>query len=209
MMARPRTSLLQRCCEGSFRSRHHWRLLAVEPELPVVVLAELQQRARAAGEEEHRSLACEFDRRLSRLTAEERGVLVEAAAVAEANGSVPEALCRDDADLPVAGFGPLRVRVEAAAAQFLEEAGGEASAAEWLLHDLLTLVAERLDSVRAQLLRDGLMIEGSRGQRRAHPLLVQERDLARELVRRLQEFEATVRKRVMTGRSLSELLDLR
>ena len=208
-MARPRTSLLQRCCEGSFRARHHWPLLARELNLPVVGLAELQQRARPAGEEEQRSLACEFGRRLSQLTGEERSLLVEAAAVAESDESPAEAAYGDDSDLPVGDVGPLRLRVETAAAQFLEEAEAEASAAEWLLRDLLVAVAERLDSVRAQLLRDGLMIEGSRGQRRAHPLLVQERDLARELVRRLQEFEATVRKRVMTGRSLSELLDLR
>jgi hypothetical protein len=174
----------------------------------VVGLAELQQRARSAGEEEQRSLACEFGRRLSQMTVEERCLLVEAAAVAESDESPADAAYGDDSDLPVGDVGPLRLRVETAAAQFLEEAEAEASAAEWLLRDLLVAVAERLDSVRAQLLRDGLMIEGSRGQRRAHPLLIHERDLTRELVRRLEEFEAAVRKRAFAARSLSELLDV-
>jgi hypothetical protein len=208
-MARPKKSLLQRCREASFRPRHHWPLLASEPDLPAVGLAELQERARTACEEEQRSLACEFSRRVSRLTEEERRLLDEAAAMAGSDGSRPETVCREESGLPVGEVGPLRLRVEAAAARVFEEAEVEASAAEFLLHDLLMAVAERLDSVQAQLLRDGPMIEGSRGQRRAHPLLVHEQGLTRELVKRLQEFEVAVRKRACVGRSLEELLDLR
>lgn len=104
--------------------------------------------------------------------------------------------------------GPVRVRLEAAVAELLEGAGVELSATEWLLHDLLVDVAERLDSVRAQILCDGPITSGSRGQRRAHPLLSHERELSRDVVRRLREFEAAVRRRSYAGRTLSELLGL-
>jgi hypothetical protein len=207
-MGRPMTSLLERCLHGSFRPRHHWSLLATEPDLPVPAMAELQQRARVADEPDVRALARDLAKRLCALTELERSQLEAARAETDQVGRQqsisfgPDAISSgpEDAEARTPRF---RQALEAALAMLLQHADSELTASERFQFELLVSAVDRLDAVRSQIAGDGLMIVGSRGQERAHPLLALERELSRELGERLSHFESRVARRADGERLMS------
>ena len=196
-MARPKTSLLERCCGGSYLPHKHWALLEGEPDLPVPALAELQRRARNAGDQEQRALARELKGALSGLSELERSQLEASRVGPEPRGGGQQ----QDSAPGTAGSVPpeagsresrLRAALEVALRDLLERVGSELTSSEQLSFELLAMTVERLDAIRSQVGRDGLMVTGSRGQQRAHPLLAQEIQLSRELSDRLRSFESLV-----------------
>ncbi len=58
----------------------------------------------------------------------------------------------------------------------------------------------RLDGIEEQLDRDGLVVAGSRGQLRSHPLVKNERELLREIRLSLRQLERAVAQRAQLER---------
>jgi len=205
-MARPRTSLLARCCERSFRPRHHWMLLAAQPELPLPSLAELQREAQVSDPDRQRALARVFKQKLDRLDDQQHAILEAARRDREQLGEQPSPAELGGAAAATMLPPALADRLAAAVAELLERTQVELTAAELLHRDLLVAAVERLDDVRAQIARDGVTVAGSRGQQRAHPLLPLEAKLIADLDRRMREFTTRVNRRSITQIPTDQLL---
>src|SRR5262249_10982225 len=210
-MARPRKSLLERCCRNSFRPRHHWALIAGELDLPVAALAELQQQARDCDDETQRALAQEFARRLGALSERERAMLDRAREPADRSPQQPQSDHSDEPqsfDARSGGPGPLAARLQTAPAETVDRESGEPTAPRRLALELLLGDVQLLDSTRARITLDGPMLAGSRGQQRAHPLLTHISGLSREISEQLQAFETRVSRRAGAGPTFEELLNI-
>jgi hypothetical protein len=190
-MARPRKSLLVRCLERSFRPRHHWRLLAADPVLPVRRLAELQRQTRT-GDRDRRELARAFAPQLRHLSDRERDTLRRHQTK---NDSPPVADWAGDEDdeppLPWGETDPL-ARVEATLEVLRARIGGEFTDLEQLQASCFRHTARRLIDVRQTINREGTTVKGSRGQPRPHPLLTHEHTLTTDLLLRLPRFQRQV-----------------
>ena len=199
-MARPKKSLLQRCLERSFRARHHWPLLASEPDLPCRSLAELQQRAREAEtEDEAKEIGRVLEPTLATLSPEEWRLLLQAQSPAAADDSGQQE--------PPPATSSRRERteaflaaVEAALAELSTRFHTELTAREEIEAELIRRAAERLAEIGQRLAEEGLTASGSQRQLRPHPLIAFEAGLRHEITQNLRQLEFRVDNRAMLER---------
>lgn len=81
------------------------------------------------------------------------------------------------------------------AADVQELGGGNAAEVDLVLLELVVRQGERLEEVRLILAEEGPTVTGSKGQRRPHPLLAAEGQLARDIAAGLERLRLTPKRR--------------
>jgi hypothetical protein len=204
-MPPPRKSLFERCRAGSFRARHHWRLLADAPDLPVPELAALQARARDSSEQEQRTLARAFAQQVRGLTGVQREQLdFYERFRASDPGNKDEGLPAEPGqawDRPSEHEPELLGELEAALSELDTRVRLDFTAGERFRASLLRRGVKQLAAIEAQIEQEGLTVTGSRGQARPHPLLAQAAALHRDLDNRYRRFELDVGLRAQFDRA--------
>lgn len=90
---------------------------------------------------------------------------------------------------------PAAARWAGLAADVQELGGGNAAEVDLVLLELVVRQGDRLEEVRLVLAEEGVTVVGSKGQKRPHPLLAAEGQLARDIAAGLERLGLTPKRR--------------